>query len=309
MNEPPLQDLQILVTVAGSSSFSAAAQELGISQAYVSKRIAELERTLGVRLFHRSTRRLTISADGEIAFGWAQTVLRNLQEMRNDLASARAEPAGLLKISTSLRLGRNHVSHILALLQQRHPALELWLELVDRRTDLVSEGFDIDIRVGDVTEQQLIAHHVASSDRILCAAPDYLRRRGAPRTLADLAHHDCLLFRDRDQPFGVWRLHGPGGAEAVKVRGRSGSNHSDPVRNWAIAGCGIILLAGWDVADALESGELVRVLPAWRQPAEIWAVTSTRLSGSAKVRVCIDFLVEQLKSGPYALKAASDVRS
>jgi LysR family transcriptional activator of dmlA len=188
------------------------------------------------------------------------------------------------------------------LLRRRHPGLEIWLELLDRRVDLLGDNFDIDIRVGEVLEPHLIAHKIVESFRVLAAAPAYLERRGAPKTLAELAHHDCLLFRGRDQRFGVWRLAGPNGEEeSVKVTGPIASNHSDIVRQWAEEGFGIVMGSIWDVAASLQDGRLVPVLPAYRQRADVWAVTSARSSHSAKIRVCIDFLRQQLTSGPYAL--------
>jgi LysR family transcriptional regulator, transcriptional activator for dmlA len=299
-NDQFLRDLQLFCIVARRSSFIAAATETGISPAHVSKRIAMLETALGVKLFMRTTRRVSITSDGEAAFQWAQKILDDVQGMADAFAGLD-DPRGLLRIGTSLRLGREHVSPALMLLRQRHPGLEIWLELLDRRVDLVGENFDIDIRVGDVQEPHLIAHKIVDSFRLLAAAPAYLERRGTPKTLAELAHHDCLLFRERYQRFGVWRLAGPNGEESVKVTGPVASNHSDIVRQWAEQGFGIVMGSIWDVAASLQDGTLVPVLPAYRQRADVWAVTSARTSHSAKIRVCIDFLRQQLTSGPYAL--------
>ncbi|SAL23247.1 LysR family transcriptional regulator [Caballeronia peredens] len=299
-NDQFLRDLQLFCTVARRSSFIAAATETGISPAHVSKRIAMLETSLGVKLFMRTTRRVSITCDGEAAFQWAQKILDDVQGMA-DAFTGRDDPRGLLRIGTSLRLGREHVSPALMLLKRRHPGLEVWLELLDRRVDLVGENFDIDIRVGEVLEPHLIAHRIVESYRVLAAAPAYLERRGAPKTLAELAQHDCLLFRGRDQRFGVWRLAGPSGEESVKVTGPIASNHSDIVRQWAEQGFGIVMGSVWDIAASLQNGTLVPVLPAYRQRADVWAVTSARTSHSPKIRVCIEFLEQQLTSGPYAL--------
>lgn len=274
-----------------------------MSPAYVSKRITNLEQELGVTLFHRTTRRVRISDQGELAFAWARRILTDVAEMTSEVSQSQGEPAGPLRISTSLRMGRNHVAPILSLLGRRYPKLDLWLELVTDRVDVIAEGIDIDIRVGEVDEPHLIAHRIARSERILCAAPAYLERRGQPQTVAELAQHECLLFRGRDQAFGVWRLTGPDGLESVKVTGRVGSNHSDIVRAWVLDGYGIIMLSDWDVAGEIESGELVRVLPQYAQPADVWAVTHSRLARTAKVRAGIEFLVEYLRAGPFALRA------
>lgn len=296
-----LKDLQVFCEVARRSGFAAASLEIGTTPAHISKRIAILETQLGVRLFHRTTRRVVITEDGERAFQWAQRILDDANAMSEAFSSAKREPSGQLRIATSQRLGREHVAPILSALGRRHPRLEVWLELLDRRVDLVAENFDLDIRVGDPTQPQLIAQRMVQSRRILCAAPDYLKKRGHPRSIVELAEHECLLYRERDQPFGIWRLTGPRGVESVKVTSRFSSNHSDVVKGWSIDGKGICLLSVWDVAQALHDGRVVRILPSHHEPADIWAMTSTRSAGSAKVRVCVEFLKRQLVQGPHAL--------
>jgi LysR family transcriptional regulator, transcriptional activator for dmlA len=300
-NESFLRDLQLFCNIARRGSFVAASTDMGLSPSHVSKRIAMLEASLGVKLFQRTTRRVSVTSDGEAALQWAQKILDDVQGMADAFADRRTELRGLLRISTSLRLGRKHVSPILALLRERHPNLEVWLELLDRRADLVGENFDIDVRVGEVHEPHLIAHKMVESARILCAAPAYLARRGVPREPGELSQHDCLVFRGRDDRFGVWRLSGPNGDKSVKVTGTVASNLSDIVVQWAKDGYGIVMVSIWDVAESLRAGELVRVLPDYQQSADVWAVTAERLSSSAKIQVCIEFLREQLTSGPYAL--------
>lgn len=295
-------DLQVFCLAARRSSFLAAATELGISPAYVTKRIANLESALGVSLFHRSTRKVIVSEAGEKAYAWAQRVLECADEWETQGGAAAGQLQGELRISTSMRLGRNHLMPILARLNEMHPRLNVWLELVDRRVNLIEDGFDIDIRMGDVQEPNLIAHRVVSNVRILCAAPSYLDKHGTPKSLGDLAYHECLLYRDRNQSFGSWRMMGPEGPSTVKVTGTMGSNHSDIVYNLALAGKGIVLLASWDVHAHLASGELVRVLPQYYQPADVWAVTASRSSQSAKLQVCLQFLIESLRNGPHALR-------
>lgn len=300
-NDWDLLDLKVFCEVARRSSFVAAATELGISPAYVSKRVADLEKALGVTLFHRTTRRVRISDAGEAAYTWAHRVLEAVNGLNDSVSKSSAGISGALRISSSLRLGRNHLSPILAELQHAHPELEVWLELMDRRVDLLAEGIDIDVRMGEVSEPHLVSQLVVENARVLCASPDYLRKHGAPKTAAELAGHNCLLYRERHQTFGMWRLQGPHGHESVKVTGMMGSNHSDIVSNWALAGHGIILLAGWDVAPALKSGALVRVLPEYRQEANVWAVTAAKLQTSPKLRTCVQFIMKRLRKGEHAL--------
>jgi LysR family transcriptional regulator, transcriptional activator for dmlA len=188
------------------------------------------------------------------------------------------------------------------LLAQRYPELDITLDVVDRRVDLISENIDLEVRVGDVEEPHLVAHRIAESSRILCAAPGYLERRGVPTSPAELSQHECLVLRDRFQAFGVWRLSGPNGTEKLKVTGRLSSNNAEIVRGWAIDGHGILLTSDWDVRADIVAGRLASIMPAYTQRADIWAATTVRLSHSAKVRVCVQFLQEQLASGPFALQ-------
>jgi LysR family transcriptional activator of dmlA len=306
-NKPELNDLSVFCEVARRGSFIATANERGVSPAYVSKRIHILETQLGVRLFHRTTRRVHISSEGERVYRAALKVLEDVDAMTDAVASARNEPSGLLRISTSLRLGRSHVSYVLSGLQQRYPKLDVWLELVDRRVNLIEEGFDIDIRVGEPVNPHLIAHRIADSSRILCASPSYLERCGTPTTPDDLTQHECLAFRDREQAFGVWRLQGPDGLHTVKVTGRFGSNHSDIVRIWGLQGHGILLLSVWDVGAHLRDGSLVQVLPDHAECANVWAMTCSRSTTSAKVGACIEYMKRELTQGAHALDTALHV--
>ncbi|MEJ8826046.1 LysR family transcriptional regulator [Variovorax humicola] len=298
-----LDDLRVFCLAARKASFAATATELGTSPAYVSKRIAILEKALGVTLFHRAARRVTVTDDGERVYASAQQIFQGVDHLGETVAGGRLDPRGKLRVTTSFRLGRKHIAPALSLLAKRYPALDITLDAVDRRVDLISESIDLDVRVGEVDEPHLVAHRIAASRRVLCAAPSYLERRGAPASVAELSQHDCLVLRDRNQAFGVWRLTGPGGVEKVKVTGRLSSNNSEIVRGWAIDGHGILLPAVWDLHADLVAGRLVPILPAWSQPADIWAASTVRLSHSAKVRVCVKFLQEQLDGdGPLALK-------
>ncbi|WP_235578102.1 LysR family transcriptional regulator [Pseudorhodoferax sp. Leaf267] len=299
-----LDDLRVFCLAARKASFAATATELGTSPAYVSKRIAILEKALGVALFHRAARRVTVTDDGERVYASAQQIFQGVDHLGETVAGGRLAPRGTLRVTTSFRLGRKHIGPVLSQLAERYPALDITLDAVDRRVDLVGENVDLDVRVGEVDEPHLVAHRIAASQRVLCAAPSYLLRRGAPVGVADLARHDCLVLRDRNQAFGVWRLTGPAGAEKVKVTGRLSSNNAEIVRGWGLDGHGIVLQAGWDLHADLAAGRLVRVLPAWTQPADIWAASTVRLSHSAKVRACVQFLQEQLGGdGPWALRA------
>jgi LysR family transcriptional activator of dmlA len=293
-NDPQLNDLRLFCLVVRRSSFVGAARELGASQTWLSKRVAQLETTLGVKLLVRTTRRVNITDEGRKVFDWAQRILEGVEDMRADLGRQAGEPRGPLRIASSAGLGRQILAPALSRMKARFPAVDVWLELMDRRVDLIGEGFHLDIRAGDVDESSLIAHPLATSARILCASPAYIARHGMPASPSELAAHDCVLLRERAEPFGTWRLVGPRGPENVKVGGTLASNDIDVLLRWVHDGHGIVMSADWLFRDGLTGGRLVRVLPEWSQPASIYAAATTRSTQSAKVRLFLEYLREEV---------------
>ena len=303
---PAADDLRVFAAVVRKSSFGAAATELGTSPAYVSKRIRLLEQDLQVKLLHRTTRRVAVTEEGERVFHWAQRILDDMEQLVQEVAITRSAPRGLLRVSSSFGFGRQIVAPALSRLVERHPGLQVRLEVFDRLVDVAGEGFDLDVRVGDEIAPHLIARRLADNHRVLCAAPAYLQRQGTPRTVADLAAHDCLVIKERDHPFGVWRLRSGAQEESVKVRGPLSANNGEMAVQWAVDGRGIVLRSLWDVGAQLQAGRLVQVLPQWQQEANVWAVYPTRLERSAKVRVCVEFLQEHFRAGWMAQRPAYD---
>lgn len=293
---PLLDDLRLFCQVAHKTSFAATALELGISKAVVSKRIGVLEAALQVRLLHRTTRRVSVTDHGEIVRQWAQRILEDVEQMGEAVAQSKLQPQGVLRICSSSGFGRNRLGPALSQLARQYPDLKIQLELLDRPVDLLGEGFDLDIRIGVVHEPVLIAHRIANNQRVLCAAPAYLARRGTPDTLAQLREHDCIVIRERDQDGRRWKLQGPHGEETVKVDGPLSANNGEIVHQWALDGHGIILRSVWDVESSMAQGKLLRILPAYQQAADVWAVTTSRLSNSAKVRACVQFLQQWLQA-------------
>ena len=289
-----LEDLRLFCTVARKNSFAESAKDLGASPAYISKRIALLEAALGVRLFHRTTRSVVMTEDGSNVHDWARRILDDVDQMIETVSTAKRVPRGLLKISTSFALGRKYVSPLISEFARLHPGLRIQLELFDRQVDMINEGFDLDIRVGPVHEPHLFAKRIIASQRVLCASPAYLQGHGIPQTLSELTRHQCLVIRERNQSFGIWRMMGPKGAETVKVTGGLASNHGEIIHQWAADGHGIILRSIWDVAASLKDGSLVRVLPDYFQEADLCAVYPLQLKNSAKIRECVRFLQKNL---------------
>ncbi|RYC25577.1 LysR substrate-binding domain-containing protein [Yersinia pseudotuberculosis] len=289
-NLPILSDLRVFLLVARRAGFAAAAEEMGVSPAYVSKRVAILEKTLNVALLHRTTRRGTISEDGERTYEWAQRILHDVDQMMDELSAIRQEPQGTLRVISSFGFGRRFVAPALSALAREYPRLELRFDVEDRLIDLVTEGVDLDIRVGDNIGDNLIACQLAPNRRILCASPDFLQRYGTPKALSELPGFACLVIKERDHPFGIWRLHNGTEEQSIKVTGPMASNHGEIVHQWCLDGQGIALRSYWDVKDNIHSGKLVHILPEYFQSANIWAVYVTRLAMSAKVRVSVEFL-------------------
>jgi LysR family transcriptional activator of dmlA len=292
-NLPPLKDLWLFCAVVRNKSFSATAKDSGASPAYVSKRIALLEEVLQVRLLHRTTRRVSVTEDGELVFRWARRIVEDVEQMAESVTTAKTTPGGLLRISSSPGFGQLRLAPALSDLAVLYPSLRIQLELLDRPIDLIGEGFDLDIRIGGESAPNLMIKHIAANSRILCASPAYLERRGTPVSIFDLEKHDCIVIRERDQSFGVWKLKGPRGFETVRVSGPLSCNNGEIVHQWGIAGHGIILRSTWDRL-------LVRVLTDYEQEADISAVYPLRLNKSAKVRVCVEFLQQRLSTKALA---------
>ncbi|HSN92819.1 MAG TPA: LysR family transcriptional regulator [Anaeromyxobacteraceae bacterium] len=281
--------------VAGKGSLSAAARELGISTSAVSKRLARLEQRLGVRLLHRTTRRLKLTDEGELYLQGASRILAEIGELERSVGSRRVTPRGLIRVNATFGFGRRHVAPALLEYARLYPEVQVQLDLSDRPLNLVEEGYDIGIRVGAPGDTALVARKLAPNHRVVCGAPSYLRARGTPRAPRELAAHDCLILRQDGADYALWRFTSGGVTETVRVRGTLASNDGEVVRDWAVSGHGLILRSWWDVADEVARGRLVTVLDGYRTPeANVHAVYPVPRNLPAKVRLLVDFLAEFL---------------
>lgn len=288
-NLPLLNDLRVFMLVARRAGFAAVAEELGVSPAFVSKRIALLEQTLNVVLLHRTTRRVTITEEGERIYEWAQRILQDVGQMMDELSDVRQVPQGMLRIISSFGFGRQVVAPALSALAKAYPQLELRFDVEDRLVDLVNEGVDLDIRIGDDIAPNLIARKLATNYRILCASPEFIAQHGAPKHLTDLSALPCLVIKERDHPLVSGNYAIKKATMRLKLPALS-SNHGEIVHQWCLDGQGIALRSWWDVSENIASGHLVQVLPEYYQPANVWAVYVSRLATSAKVRITVEFL-------------------
>lgn len=291
-------ELGFLVALGSSASLSAAARELGLSKAAVSKRLALIESRSGVVLVNRSTRRMSLTPEGEAVIERARLILGELEELDRLLVRAKALPRGLLRVNATLGFGRSHVAPLISRFVRQHPEVEVQLQLSVNPPPLTDDAFDVCIRFGEPPDTRVIARRLAPNRRLLCAAPAYLARHGQPASPADLVQHQCIGIRQGDEAYGTWRLSTGKGArrrtETVKTRGHLSTNDGEIAVSWALAGHGILMRAEWDIERHLRSGRLVLVLPQWETPeADLYAVFPQRLQLSTRVRAFVDFVAQQ----------------
>jgi DNA-binding transcriptional LysR family regulator len=301
-------DLAFFVLLARKANFSAAALELGLSPPAVSKRLARLEDRLGVRLLHRTTRRVSLTGEGERYLNSAIAILRDIEELEGGIASAREVPRGLLRINATFGFGREHIAAVVSAFAHQYPEVEVQLVLTDAAINLVEEGFDLGIRFGSQPSSRLTALKLQRNRRFMCAAPSYLERAGMPKRLDDLANHNCIVLRQDRESYDVWRFQRGGATETVKVRGTLSSNDGQIALQWALEGHGIMLRSEWDIGHHVREGRLRLVLPRFVQAdADVYAVYPERLNLSAKVRVFLDFLSRALRErARWTLPAGTD---
>ena len=293
-------DLALFLRVLDQGSITAAAHSLDLSVAVASQRLKRLEKDLGVRLLHRTTRRLHPTPEGAALAQQGRVLVEELESLGSGLREAASEIAGTLRFTMSASFGRQYVSPLLPAFLARHPKLRLSVHLSDHVVDLVSEGFDLAIRIGALEDSRLVARGIAPNRRVLCASPDYLRRRGMPAVPQDLVRHDCLLLFGSNGRQDVWRLGTPEGGEvAVRVQGRFESNFGEVLRDASLAGEGIVVHSLWHIADDLRAGRLRVVLPDYPLPTTaISAVMPQRRLVPSRVRAFTDFLVDQFGENP-----------
>ncbi|HWX66802.1 MAG TPA: LysR family transcriptional regulator [Rhodanobacter sp.] len=293
-------DLSLFLRVLDLGSISAAARSLDLSVAVASQRLKRLERDLGVRLLHRTTRQLHATPEGVALAEQGRVLVEDLEALTGGLRQAATEVAGTLRVTLPASFGRQYISPLLPEFLARYPRLKLSVNLNDQMLDLVGSGFDLGIRVGALGDSGLVARQLAVNRRVLCASPDYLLRRGTPHTPADLAEHDCLLLVGSQGRQDVWRFgDGRGGEIVQRVDGRFESNLGELLRDAVVAGLGVAMHSVWHVHEELRAGRLQVLLPDYPLAATgIHAVMPQRRLVPPRVRAFVDFLAERLGNHP-----------
>ncbi|MFJ8816682.1 LysR family transcriptional regulator [Amycolatopsis thermoflava] len=290
-----IDDLRFFHVVAASETLTAAARELGSSLPAVSKRLRALEQRLDARLVHRGTRRLVLTSEGELYAARLETILDQVRELDDLITHRSADLRGSVVVQATLGLGRAHVAPLLGEFTARHPQLNIRLHTTALPLRPHRREFDMAVHVGTPPDSTLRMRRLARNRRVPCAAPSYLDRKGMPERVEDLADHDCIVLRENEGDFDLWRFGTAGRPRQVRVRGRLSSDDGDVVTDWALRGHGVIMRSEWQVRSHLDSGALVRVLPGVpTPPADIYALLADDVHVPRRVSELIDHLAARL---------------
>lgn len=292
-----LGTLELFVRIVDRGSFTAAAADCGVSRPVATAAIKALEERLGTRLLQRTTRQISLTEAGQGFYERIVGVLAGIEEAEAFVSGRSGAARGTLRVSAPTSFGRMHIAPHLKSFMDAHPELTLNIVLTDEFSDIVGGGFDLAIRIGELSDSSLVARRLAAVRRVLCATPGYLEKHGTPGTLDDLATHVCLPQHTQD----VWRLEGPEGGVVHKPTGPLVTNSSEVIREVVLCGMGIALRSTWDVGAELKDGRLVQVLPGYEGSRNVVlsAVYPSRQFLPVKVRLFIDYLAELYGPLPY----------
>lgn len=288
-------DLGFFSALVKLGSLSAVAREFDVTPSAASKWLSQLEQRLGVRLINRTTRRLSLTGEGEAYLLGVRRILAEIDDLEQEVSSTQNAPKGLLKVNATLGFGRSYIAPIISKFEQTYPDLEVQLLLTDRPMNLAEDAIDIGIRFGEPPDSRVIAKRIATNRRRIFASPSYIKAHGKPLTPHDLTTHNCLILRQDENAYGLWRFSKGKVTQTIKVRGTMSSNDGEVVLNWCLDGHGILMRSEWDASRFLQSGRLEVLLEDYDLPsADIYAVYSQKQNLAAKIRVFIEFLSSQL---------------
>ena len=293
--------MRIFVRVVNSGSFSAAGRQLGVVPSSVSRQINELEEDLGARLFHRTTRKLSLTEAGHIYYERAARVIMEVDEARLAVSQLGAA-TGILRVTVPSGIGRELVASAIPAFLEQYPGVRVVLSMTDQIVDMVEGEIDVAIRVGQLRDSSLKVRKIGESRRVVCASPQYLKKAGAPKTPADLEHHNCITWRDHPG-HNIWKFRGKDGTSEVRVSGSFFSRSADALTAAAMAGLGLILLPDWNIGIELRQKQLKVVLTDYEavpKSSPVWAVHSHLRHVPPKIRAFIDFLVERFRDAKYS---------
>ena len=294
------QAMKTFAAVVEAGSFVGAADATGLSKAAISRHVTDLELHLGTRLLHRTTRRLSITSEGESYYQRCKDILAAVGEAEAEVGSSAQQAQGLLRVGAPQTFGALHLAALWGRFAAENPLVTMDIVLSDRVMDVVEEGYDLVIRIARLADSSLVSRPLAKTRMVLCASPSYLASHGTPRTPEDLAAHDVISY-SYWSPGNVWTFMGPEGEIAVATRSRIHANNGDTCRAAALAHQGIILQPDFLIYEDVARGHLVELMPDFHSvELGIFAVYPTRKQLPLKVRRLVDFLVEALKAPPWS---------
>lgn len=294
-----ITDLRFFVTITQSGSLAEAARRLDVTPSAVSQRLRHLEAKLGMALAHRSTRRFVLTEEGQLFRDGVAGLLAELDRLVDNLRERAGEVAGTLTIGAAPGFGRRYLAPAIADFHAGHPQLKVALTLGDALPVADAGRFDMVLHTGGPLDSTVVAYPVAPNHRFLCAAPAYLARRPAPHDPKELSGHDCIVLHENDEDVTLWRFHRRRQEVAVRVPPVLSSNDVDVLRQWALAGKGIVVCPEWEVAELLASGQLVRLLPEWSLPdGDIVAFAGPRAAMSRRATLFLSFLQARFQPAP-----------
>jgi DNA-binding transcriptional LysR family regulator len=293
------QEMTSFVAVVDSGSFVAAAEPTGRSKAAMSRHVGELEQRLGTRLLHRTTRRLSMTAEGQAFYVRCKELLAAIDEAESELTSTRTEPSGMIRVNAPLTFGVLQLAPLWGRFCDQNPKVSLDVTLTDRVVDLVEEGYDVAVRISALPNSTLVSRKLASTRLLLCASDTYLKKHGIPRHPVDLAAHRVISYtylNTQDE----WHFTGPRGAESVRINACIHTNNGDTCRRAALDHQGIVLQPDFLVGEDVKGGALIELMPDHRAiELGIYAVYPTRKYLPLKIRRLVDFLVESFRDPPW----------
>ena len=293
-------EMTAFVRAVETGGFSAAARDIGLTPSALSKLVTRLEDRLGARLLHRSTRRLQLTAEGEAFYARARPILTAMDEAEAEVTQAGASPRGLLRLHCGSAFGMHQLTPAIPRFQELHPEVEIDITISDQPLGALEEGVDLAVRIGPLDESSMVARRICNLERVICAAPGYLQRRGTPRTPDDLQQHNCLSITSLPA-LRRWPFDTDDGIRVVHVGGNVAANNAETVLQLAVAGVGITRLTDVIVGDAIRRGELVPILADWHhvEPVPLFATYPSGRNLSPKVRAMVEFLVAEFRGAPW----------
>ncbi|QWE22254.1 LysR family transcriptional regulator [Polynucleobacter sp. AP-Jannik-300A-C4] len=296
-------DLGFFSTLISSGSLGAAARELGVTTAAVSKHLAQMESRLGLVLVNRTTRRMSLTHEGEIYLDHARRILGEIDDLEHMLWGSTKAPQGLLRVNATLGFGRSHIAPLIAEYVKQFPQVDIQLQLSVNPPPITDDAYDVCFRFGHPPDSRSIARLIAPNKRILVASPSYIKEFGEPKSPSELIKHNCIGIRQGDEGYGLWRFSSGKGksknefTDSAKVRGNLTTNDGGIAVNWALDSRGIVLRAEWDVTQHLKSGRLIQVMKNFETPdADIYAVYAERHKTSVRVKTLIDFAIASFEA-------------